>query len=138
MNPTDRHPIDDSTEPGTMNTLGALHEACEVYREKRDKVIAAETTLKAAQEALTMAQLEMRYSKEVLTRVIEDAAAQVEASKERERFLAAPIEVPLPPDVKFEDATPEQDPASSAPRPRDFDANDTSYDQPPPSSGPAF
>lgn len=148
MNRDELHPIDDTpTDPGAYSTLGYLHHSCENYRDKRKAVEEAEKSLENANNVLISAKLEFRWAKENLTKAIEEANAQVEASKER-----IPEASFVPPDVNFEgertarstdpfdgpsfeDATPEQDPASSAPRPRDFDANDTGYDVP---SSPLF
>lgn len=122
MEERELHPTDDRPEPGCYSTLGYLHEQVENYVEKRDKVRAAEAALLSAQRALEEARVDLRYAVSGLSKAIEEAHAKTKAA---ERILEAPsIELPLPPDVRFEDATPEQDPASSAPRPPSIEEDD--------------
>lgn len=128
MNQEDRHPTDDTPEPGAFSTLGYLHHECENYAEKRDKVIAAETSVKAAEQVLLQARLELTWAKRNLTDAIAKAHLVTTADAlDKGRMTEAPsIDIPLPPGVTFEGSHR----AEALEASKDFDANDTSYDQP--------
>ena len=101
MNQDERHPIDDASEPGVCSTLGYLHEQVEQYAEKRDKVIDAETTLQAAEQALLQARLELKWAKRNLTEAIDKSYLVSHACDER--IPKAPsIDIPLSPGTMFD------------------------------------
>ena len=132
MNQDERHPIDDTPEPGAYSTLGYLHHECENYAEARDKVIAAETSLKAAEQVLLQARLEFTWAKRNLTEAIDKAYLVSHACDGRR--TEAPSKAPDPfeagePGIVPEGAKPLEgmNPCVELPA-RDFDANDTAYD----------
>lgn len=118
IHPSELHPTDDSQDPGAETTFGALYGAVETYRAKRLALEKAIEEVEVAERKAKNLRMELHYASKALDRAIERAHEKTFPKPEPERSTEAP---------SWQDATPEQDPTSSAPRPRDFDANDTGY-----------